>query len=237
VQMSSPKVPAYIQSSLPESLGGSWGTPVGDAHWSRAVGLADTRNMKTVKGQPAIPDQSVSTPELNTLRDWWDSKVASELGILPVPAQARLWGTASKATGVETPVGQSKLELFADKIAGRARRLGVDATAMRDYVLVGGDLSKLPKGVKKYEPFFAAAAAGTPIAAFADMDVSKPETTIMGNLTMPKMADVRKGMDEQINKGYSDAGQNLILETLMNFLAPATMGDATMDAYNRRRIR
>lgn len=231
VQMNSPKVPVYIQSALPESIGGSLGTPVGDAHWSRAVGLADTRNMKTVKGQPAIPDQSVSTPELNTLRDWWQKDVAGEVGLLPVPAQARLWGSASRATGVETPVGQSKLELFADKIMGRARQLGVDPTAMRDYILVGGNLNKLPKGVKKYAPFFAAAASGAPIGAFAN---EGPDTTIMGNLTMPKMSKVREGMDEQISKGYSDAGQNLILETLLNFMAPTTMGGGTMEDRARR---
>jgi len=66
------------------------------------------------------------------------------------------------------------------------------------------------------------------------MDVTEPETTIMGNLTMPKMADVRKGMDEQISKGYSDAGQNMILETLLNFMAPTTMGGGTMEDRARR---
>ena len=239
VQMNSPKVPAYIQSSLPESLGGSWGTPVGDAHWSRAIGLADTRNTKTIKGQPAVPDQSVSTPELNTLRDWWDSDVASELGILPVPAQARLWGTASKATGVQTPVGQSKLELFADKIAGRARQLGVDPSAMRDYILVGGDLTKLSKGVKKYAPFFAAAAAGTPIAAFADMDLTQPDTTIMGNLPMPSMDLVRKGVAKE-QQSQSAGNVNDILNFLdPAFIMPQALGGGvdTMDGYLRSQTR
>lgn len=235
VQMNSPKVPAYIQSSLPESLGGSWGTPVGDAHWSRAVGLADTRNMKTVKGQPAIPDQSVSTSELNTLRDWWDKDVASELGILPVPAQARLWGSASRATGVETPVGQSKLELFAEKIMGRARQLGVDPTAMRDYVLVGGNLDKLPKGVKKYAPFFAAAAAGSPIAAFAE---EPDRATIMDNLTMPSMESVRQGLAGN-DQATGAENTNMILDMIMGFMAPTQLGGGldTMSGYQRSRTR
>lgn len=236
VEMKSPKVPVYIQSALPESIGGSLGTPVGDAHWSRAVGLADTRNMKTVKGEPAIPDQSVSSAELNSLRDWWQKNVAGEVGLLPVPAQARLWGSASRATGVETPVGQSKLELFADKIMSRARQLGVDPTAMRDYILVGGNLDKLPKGVKKYAPFFAAAASGAPIGAFAD---ERPETTIMGNLTMPNMSKVYKETNEEISKSYSDAYQNLILDSLLNFMAPTPIGGGidTMTGYQESLIR
>jgi hypothetical protein len=140
LQMQSPKVPTYIQSSLPEELGGSWRTPVGDAHWSRAVGLADTRNTKKIKGEEVVPGESVTTPELNTLTPWW-AGISEEVGLKPVPAQARLWGLASGATGVESPVGASKLEMLSNMIMQRAKELGVDPESFRDYVLTGGKIA------------------------------------------------------------------------------------------------
>lgn len=170
LQMKSPKVPVYIQSSSVDEAGRSWGTPVGDAHWSRGVGLADTRNPKTIKGQPVVPGQSVSTPELNTVRQWWENNVARQVGLEAVPAQARLWGAASRATGVDTAVGKSKLELLSEQVAKRADNLGVDENAMLDYILVGGDLKALNPKNPLYKPFFAAAAAGAPIGAFADVN-------------------------------------------------------------------
>lgn len=129
IDMQSPKVPAYIQSSQPTDLGGTWGLPVGDAHWSRAVGLGDTRGGKDFGA-------SVSTPELQTLRPWW-SGISSDLGIQEVPAQARAWGAFSHATGVDTPVGAPKLELLARQIVETARRRGMDPRALRDMVLTG----------------------------------------------------------------------------------------------------
>jgi hypothetical protein len=50
MQMASPKVPMYIEASGVPQTGFQTATPVGDAHWSRAVGLADTRGAKTLKG-------------------------------------------------------------------------------------------------------------------------------------------------------------------------------------------
>lgn len=142
VDMKSPKVPVYIQSALPEELGGSWRVPVGDAHWSRAVGLPDTRNLKKEKGVYKVNDASVSPSELGSLTPWF-SGIAEDAGMLPVPAQARLWGTASHATGVESPIGASKLELVANKIYDQAQKRGVDPKLFRDYVLSGGDVKKL----------------------------------------------------------------------------------------------
>ncbi len=142
VDMKSPKVPVYIQSALPEELGGSWRVPVGDAHWSRAVGLPDTRNLKKVDGVYKVNDASVSSSELGSLAPWFSS-IADDVGILPVPAQGRLWGTASHATGVETDIGASKLELVANKIYDQAQKRGVDPKLFRDYVLSGGDVKKL----------------------------------------------------------------------------------------------
>lgn len=138
--MGSPKVPVYIQSSTPEELGGSWRTPVGDAHWSRAVGLADTRNARMDKGVEVVPDASVSTPELNTLVPWW-AQISEDVGLKPVPAQARLWGLASGATGVDSPIGASKLEILSNMIMQRAKELGVDPESFRDYVLTGGKIA------------------------------------------------------------------------------------------------
>ena len=129
IDMQSPKVPAYIQSSQPEALGGTWEVPVGDAHWSRAVGLGDTRGGKDFGA-------SVSTPELQTLLPWWQG-IAGDVGLQSVPAQARAWGTFSHATGVDTPVGAPKLELLARQIMETARRRGIDPLVLRDMVLTG----------------------------------------------------------------------------------------------------
>lgn len=129
IGMKSPKVPPYIQSSLPESMGGTWTTPVGDAHFSRAIGLADTR-------RGAEFGKSISTPELAELQDWW-SGISRDVGMQEVPAQALSWGTFAKHTGVETPTGAPKLELLAQAIMRRAAELGVDPKAVRDAVLTG----------------------------------------------------------------------------------------------------
>ena len=137
VQMSSPKVPAYIQASGVPQTGFQTDLPVGDAHWSRAVGLADTRGAATRKGQSVIPGASVSNPEMSTLAPWWRDKIAGEIGIESVPAQARAWGAFSPQTGVESPIGAPKIELLSIKIMEAAKRLGVSPEQARDLVLKG----------------------------------------------------------------------------------------------------
>lgn len=129
IGIKAPKVPPYIQSSVPAEMGGTWTVPVGDAHWSRGIGLADTR-----RGQEYA--SSVSTPELATLMPWW-SDIAKDVGVQEVPAQALAWGAFSRATGVDTPVGAPKLELLAQSIMRRAKELGVDPRMVRDEVLAG----------------------------------------------------------------------------------------------------
>lgn len=57
---------------------------------------------------------------------------------------------------------------------------------------------------------------------------------IPGGLTMPSMSDVRTGLDQ--GQDEQSAATNMVLEALMNFMAPTMMGDATMDAYNRGQI-
>jgi hypothetical protein len=137
IDMSSPKVPMYIEASGVPDTGFQTATPVGDAHWSRAVGLADTRGDKTIKGKKVIPGASVSNSEMGTLAPWWREQVAAPLGLESVPAQARAWGAFSGQTGVTTPIGAPKLELIADQIMETARRLGITPEAARDLVLTG----------------------------------------------------------------------------------------------------
>jgi hypothetical protein len=137
VDMNSPKVPMYIEASGVPATGFQTRTPVGDAHWSRAVGLADTRNPKTIKGKEVVPGASVSTPEMSSLGPWWQKNIASKLGLESVPAQALTWGAFSPQTGVTTPIGAPKLELIAKQIMQTANRLGVSPQTARDMVLTG----------------------------------------------------------------------------------------------------
>ena len=137
MQMSSPKVPMYIEASGVPQTGFQTATPVGDAHWSRAVGLADTRGAKTMKGKEVVPGASVSNPEMSMLAPWWRNQIAAPLGLESVPAQARAWGAFSPQTGVTSPIGAPKLELVAQKIMETASRLGVSPETARDMVLTG----------------------------------------------------------------------------------------------------
>lgn len=137
LQMKSPKVPMYIEASQVPEIGLQTRTPVGDAHWSRAVGLADTRGARTIKGKEVVPGASVSNAEMAQLAPWWREQIAKELGIESVPAQARTWGVFSGQTGVTTPIGAPKLELLAQKIMETAERLGVSPETARDMVITG----------------------------------------------------------------------------------------------------
>ena len=130
VQMESPKVPMYIQASGAGPEGFQTAMPVGDAHWSRGVGLADVRTNKAFGA-------SVSTPEMSQLGPWWRDKVAAAVGLESVPAQARLWGTMAPQTGVGTAVGAPKLELLVQQIMKAAKREGIPPEQMRDLVLMG----------------------------------------------------------------------------------------------------
>jgi hypothetical protein len=148
VDMTSPKVPMYIEASGVPQTGFQTRTPVGDAHWSRAVGLADTRNPKTVKGVDVIPGASVTNPEMHDLGPWWRHQIASKLGLESVPAQARAWGAFSPQTGVTTPIGAPKLEMIAGQIMNTAKRLGVSPETARDMVLTGKERMGFKKGGK-----------------------------------------------------------------------------------------
>jgi hypothetical protein len=137
LDMSSPKVPMYIQASGVPETGFQTAMPVGDAHWSRAVGLADTRNAQFRKGKEVVPGASVSNPEMSQLGPWWRDRIASKVGLESVPAQALAWGTFAKQTGVDTPVGAPKLELLAQQIEKAAKRMNVSPETARDLILTG----------------------------------------------------------------------------------------------------
>lgn len=137
--MESPKVPMYIDASGVPETGFQTDIPVGDAHWSRAVGLGDVRTAKNFGA-------SVSTPEMSMLAPWWREKVAGEAGLESVPAQARTWGLFSPQTGVTTPIGKPKLEMIADKIMETARRLNISPEEARDLVLTGKTYAGKAKG-------------------------------------------------------------------------------------------
>lgn len=128
--MISPKAPPYIQASSVPELGFQTDLPVGDAHWSRFLGLPDVRTSKEVSA-------SVSTPELQQLAPWFKDKIAGPSGLESVPAQAILWGAGSPQTGVKTAIGAGKLELQAIEIAKAAKRMGVSPETARDLILMG----------------------------------------------------------------------------------------------------
>jgi hypothetical protein len=126
------KVPTYMYASGIPGTGGFQTThAVGDAHFSRGVGLSDTR-----KG-PTDVQGSWSAPEYQTLVPWWRESIARPVGIEAVPGQARLWNILGPQTGVETDVGAGKLELLSQQIAKAATRLGVSPETARDLVLKG----------------------------------------------------------------------------------------------------
>lgn len=130
LDMSSPKVPMYIQASGVPETGFQTRMPVGDAHWSRAVGLGDTRTNQAFGA-------SVSNPEMSQLGPWWRDRIAAKVGLESVPAQALAWGTFAKQTGVDTPVGAPKLELLAQQIEKASRRMNVSPETARDLILTG----------------------------------------------------------------------------------------------------
>jgi hypothetical protein len=137
VRMSSAKVPSYIRASGVPETGFQTKYPVGDAHWSRIVGLPDVRNLSTAGGEVKPATASASVPEMVAITPWWQKEIAEEAGIEPVPAQAVVWGAGANATGVTSPVGAPKLELLAMQIMKAAKRMGVSPEEARDLIIAG----------------------------------------------------------------------------------------------------
>jgi hypothetical protein len=167
--MDSAKVPTYISASGVPETGFQTGYPVGDAHFTRAIGIPDVRGAQTkklTKNNPeqleefnsvysllskkekqladesgfirveVSPSKSASVPEMMRINPYFKN-ISNELGIEAVPAQARLWGAASGATGVDSPIGLPKLELLAIEIGKAAKRMNVTPETARDLILSG----------------------------------------------------------------------------------------------------
>jgi len=137
LDMGSVKVPSYIYASGVPQTGFQTQWPVGDAHWSRLVGLPDVRGATTKKGVPSVPNASASVPEMTALGPWWKNEVAGPMNLEAVPAQAIVWGAGSGATGVTSPIGASKLELLSQQIDKAAKRMNVTPETARDMIIRG----------------------------------------------------------------------------------------------------
>jgi hypothetical protein len=154
LQSENPKVPLYVHASGVPETGFQTTGPVGDAHFSRGVGLADTRKGPTDVGA------SFSRAEYQTLQPWWQRDVAGALGLESVPAQARLWTALGPQTGVESALGAGKLELLSQQVMRAANRLGVSPEKARDLILSGkagaGALAggaAIPLALRRDEPW------------------------------------------------------------------------------------
>jgi hypothetical protein len=99
--------------------------PVGDSHWSRGAGLADVRGEKAFEG-------SAEGPEMKVLAPWYRDEIARhpDVNLPSTSAQAVQWGALSKETGVDSPIGAPKLEIWADQIAAAAKRADVSPKEM-----------------------------------------------------------------------------------------------------------
>jgi hypothetical protein len=99
--------------------------PVGDSHWSRGAGLADVRAEKAFEG-------SAVGPEMKVLAPWYHDEIARhpDVNLPSTSAQAVQWGALSKETGVNSPIGAPKLEIWADQIAAAAKRADVSPKEM-----------------------------------------------------------------------------------------------------------
>lgn len=127
-----PKTEMYIRASgLPGRSAFDFqnNIPVPDAHFTRALGLPMTRTGGDLY-------KSMSDAELQTIMPFY-SRLARDLGINPVSAQAIQWGAFGPSTGVETLLGAPKLEILADQITRVARRTGLPPDLVRDAVISG----------------------------------------------------------------------------------------------------
>jgi hypothetical protein len=129
--MKSAKVPTYIATSTPPELGNFTDLPVADGHFTRAIGLPDTRLGES------DPSAAMTMGEYKSVAPWFRDSVANEAGLESAQAQPVLWGAFSQHTGVDTPVGAPKLELLAQSIMETARRLKISPELARDLVLAG----------------------------------------------------------------------------------------------------
>ena len=110
---------------------------VPDAHFTRALGVPDARNI------PAGFNDYMGGTEYRQIGPWYRDKIAKPLDLEAVPAQALMWGTYGPQTGVKTKIGAGKLELMSKQMWERAKKLGIDPQEFRDQVLRGEQHSEL----------------------------------------------------------------------------------------------
>lgn len=130
-EANAPKTGAYRRASdAPSRKGSEYQNTVlvGDSHFSRGAGLADVRAAKAY-------DVSIEGPELKTVHPWYHENVARPSGIPATSAQAAQWAALSHETGVETPIGAPKLEIWADQIAKAAKQAGVEPKEMWERIV------------------------------------------------------------------------------------------------------
>jgi hypothetical protein len=147
---------------------------------------------------------------MSQLGPWWQNKIASQVGLESVPAQARAWGAFSPQTGVESPIGAPKLELLSMKIMEAANRLGITPEQARDMILTGkayagkaegGPIDSFAPGGKvmsaagkllgdaqaayksKFTPGFVHSSPSNKITAFDPTKASKPKELITPGIT------------------------------------------------------
>ncbi len=124
-----PKVPSYFAAGT----GRQSNMAVGDAHWSRGVGLADVRTSKKF-------DASATGPEMQMLQPWW-ADITGQADLLPVPGQAINWGGLALETGVESRVGVPKLELEANAAGTLAAKRGISPQQAMARISTGLDIA------------------------------------------------------------------------------------------------
>ena len=145
--MGSAKVPSYIEASSVPEIGFQTEHPIGDAHFSRIVGLPDTRNWTKTKGMLDVPRASATIPEMKIVGDMFREKVAEPAGLSGVGGQGLVWGAGSHATGVTSPIGAPKLELVSQLIMRTAKRMGISPEKARDLVIMRqADLGRATPG-------------------------------------------------------------------------------------------
>jgi hypothetical protein len=130
-EANAPKTGAYRRASdAPSRPGSEYQNTVlvGDSHFSRGAGLADVRGAKAYDG-------SIDGTELKTIHPWYHENVAKPLGIPATSAQAAQWAALSHETGVNSPIGSPKLEIWADQIASAAKRAGVEPKEMWERIV------------------------------------------------------------------------------------------------------
>jgi hypothetical protein len=134
------KIPLYAQASGVPQTGFQTKLPVPDTHFASAIGMPEARTSTDFRG-------FMQGPEYRQVGPWFRENVARPMNMEAVPAQAFTWGTYGPQTGVRTNVGAGKLELLAQNIWERAKKLGVDPAWLRDQVLTGkGHASILATG-------------------------------------------------------------------------------------------